>query len=201
MPLNVNLSSAPAVEPVTQAEAKLFAKIDTTADDALVTSLIVAARQRIESLTRRALITQTWVWQLDAFPFSSVPVTTDALNMNPLRPPFPPLQSVTSITYVDTDGITQTWSSSDYTVDTTSEPGRIVPAFNESYPDTRDVIEAVTITYKAGYGDASTAVPDALITAVKMLTAAFYDNRDAFQSTAVPNAVNALISDYVVAGF
>jgi len=42
------VSTAPASEPITLAEAKLYLRVDTTADDALITALITAARETVE---------------------------------------------------------------------------------------------------------------------------------------------------------
>ena len=54
------LIAPPGEEPVTLAEAKAFCRIDGSDEDALVNALIAAARLQVESLTGRALITQTW---------------------------------------------------------------------------------------------------------------------------------------------
>ena len=143
MPLT--LVTPPTLEPLTLAEATSHLRVDLNDDDDLITDLITAAREYAETVTRRALLTQTWDLKLDAFPASSG---------TPVRLPFPPLQSVTSIQYVDTNGDTQTWSSDDYIVDAPSGPqavqGRITPAYQESYPTTRGIINAVTIRFVTG---------------------------------------------------
>ncbi|HWA42163.1 MAG TPA: head-tail connector protein [Hypericibacter adhaerens] len=54
------LIAGPGEEPVTLAEAKAFCRIDTTDEDALISALIAAARLQVESLTGRALVTQSW---------------------------------------------------------------------------------------------------------------------------------------------
>ena len=54
------LIAGPGEEPVTLAEAKAFCRIDGSDEDALVSALIAAARLQVESLTGRALVTQTW---------------------------------------------------------------------------------------------------------------------------------------------
>lgn len=189
----LTIQTAPTVEPVSTANAKIYARIDGSDDDTLVASLIVAARQKVEQITRRALITQTWDLYLDAFPSGDIIV------------PKPPLQSVTSITYTDTAGDGQTWSSDEYTADTDSEPARIALAFGESYPDTQDVIKAVKVRFVAGYGDAATDVPDAIITAVKMLVTTWYDHRDTIiegtSAMEVPGTVDALLSSYRIPSF
>ena len=59
------LIAGPGEEPVTLAEAKAWCRIDASDEDALVTALIAAARLQVESLTGRALVTQSWRLTLD----------------------------------------------------------------------------------------------------------------------------------------
>lgn len=144
----LTIVAAPATDPVSLAEAKEQLRITETDRDVLITSLIGPAKECAETITGRALITQTWDLSLDSFP-------------HVIDVPKPPLQSVTSITYIDTGGATQTLASSEYTVDTKTEPGRIVPAYGKSWPSTRDIVNAVTVRFVAGYGNA-TAVPKSI---------------------------------------
>ena len=119
----LKLITAPATEPVTSTEAKSHLRVDTTADDTLIGTLITAARQHVEAHLRRALITQTWELVTDAFPVGDV-----------LRLPLPPLVSVTSIKYTDEDGAESTFSSGLYVVDTDSTKGRVVLKNGETWP-------------------------------------------------------------------
>jgi len=153
------------VEPVTLAEAKLHLKVDTDADDDLITSLIVAAREICEAETWRRLYAGTEVEKFDYFP------------ANGFRLTWSPLRAVTSIQYVDTNGDTQTLSADYYDVDTTSEPGRITLAYDYSWPSTRSQHHAITVTYTSGYASSS-SVPDALKAAMKLLIGTWYDNRE-----------------------
>lgn len=156
-----------AVEPLSVSEAKSHSRVDITDDDTLVQKQIKSARLATEELLSRALITQTHTLKIDRFPYDGQAIYV----------PRPPLQSVTSISYVDSDGYSQTWDASNYVVDDSSEPGRIYPAYNVSYPTTRDQRNAVTIVYVAGYGDASTDVPEDLISAISLMVCNFYENR------------------------
>jgi hypothetical protein len=54
------LLAGPGEEPVSRADAKAFCRIDGDSEDALVDALIAAARLHVESLTGRALVTQSW---------------------------------------------------------------------------------------------------------------------------------------------
>lgn len=143
---------------------------NTTADPELV-SWITAARQHCEVFTHRAFITQTWDLKRDAFPCG------DTIEL-----PKAPLISVTSITYIDTAGVSQTWSNTLYTVDAPSGPcarmGRIVPVYGEYFPSTRSDINAVAVRFVAGYGAAS-AVPAGIKSAMKLLIGHWWSNRSA----------------------
>ena len=60
--------SAPSLEPITNADAKLHLRVDSNEDDDLLTSLINAAREFCEGFQHRAFITQTWELWLDGWP-------------------------------------------------------------------------------------------------------------------------------------
>lgn len=130
-------------------------------DDDRIAALIETARLGCEVVTRRALITQTWELALDAFPAS--PGVAGYAGRSPagaIELPHPPLQSVTSVVYVDAAGASQTLDPSAYVVDTRSEPGRLVPAYGTVWPATRHGYpSAVVITYVAGYGATGASVP------------------------------------------
>lgn len=153
----------PATEPVSLADAKAHLALTHSADDALVTSLIKAARRHVENTTGARLITQTWAVALDSFP------------SGPIQLAGWPLQSVTSIAYTDENGDAQTMDSADYVVDTYRRPGWISPV--DSWPSTLDTYNAVVVTFVVGYGDADD-VPDDLIAAIKMIVAGLYANRE-----------------------
>lgn len=168
MPLKLKLHSAPAVEPVGSAEAKAHSRISLSDEDTLIDALIVAARQMAEQVTNRALITQTWKLYLDEFP------SGDCIDL-----PYSPLQSVTSVSYIDTDGATQTFSNTLYDIDTISEPGRLVLKPDSQWPDTKlGQVNAVTITYIVGYGDDAEDVPEPIKLAIKFLVGHWFENRE-----------------------
>ena len=126
---------------VSVADAKHHLRVTHTDDDTYIQSLILAATHHCEEFQRRKYLEQTVVEKFDSFPAI-------------IRPRYSPLVSVTSIQYVDTAGSTQTLDVAEYDVDTTEEPGRVKPAYTKSWPSIRDVINAVTLTYLAGYGTA-----------------------------------------------
>lgn len=171
---------APATEPVTLSEAKAHLGVTISDDDTRITSLIVAARETAELYTQRSFITQTWAAKFDAFP------TGDIIQL-----PKGPIQSITSVQYVDEDGETQTFTA--YTLDAAGE--RIILNYDEDWPDTRSIENAVTITYVTGYG-AAAAVPDSIKAALKLQVEGLYDRPDAGYATALQGAVDTLLNQF-----
>lgn len=102
-----------------------------------------------------------------------------------------PIQSVTSITYVDTAGNTQTLTANtDYTVDIYAKPARIVPAYSKSWPATRGHINDLTVTYVAGYGGPED-VPDEVRLAIILKT------KQAFETCEDGGALDKVIHGYL----
>ena len=158
---------APASDPITSAEAKLHLKVENSDDDALITVLIGAATAQAEAFQNRQYVDASYELTLDAFPSSNGRIWI----------PRPPLDSITKIEYVDNDGDTQTLSSDNYTAVTSGVRGYVVPAYGESWPTTRDIPEAVTVTFVAGYGEL-TDVPDEILAAIKLFLGTLYEHRE-----------------------
>lgn len=155
----------PAIEPVTLAEVKNHLRISGDADDSELTKLIKAARINVEHEQKRQLITATWEHELDEFPAGEIVI------------PHPPLITITSISYEDLAGDTQTWAASNYQVDTAGLRGSVRPVPSGTYPSTEaDRKNAVTITYTAGYGTAASDVPETTRLAIMMLVAHWFEN-------------------------
>lgn len=178
------VSTAPSIEPVTLAEAKLHLRVDSTSDNDLITELISTTRQWCEGYQNRAYIEQSITAKLDSF--------SDIMSL-----PMPPLISVTSIKYYDTNGDQQTLSSSYYDVDTTSEPGLITLAYNQTWPTVRGIHHAIEIIYKAGYGDEASDVPEHIKSVIKLLVGHFYEHREGvseFKFENIPFGIKSLLS-------
>ena len=111
--MSLTLITAPAIEPLTLADAKAHARVSVTDDDALITAFIQAARERCENMLGRALITQTWEKVLDQFP--------TAIQLS-----WPPIQSIVSVKYIDANGAQQTLAPANYVLDNAAEPGWLV---------------------------------------------------------------------------
>ncbi len=189
------LVAAPTTEPITPTEAIEFLRVDDeTVDTPLITRLTVAARERAEQFTGRAFITQTWDLHLDDW-------WTGTLEL-----PKAPLQSITSISYVDTNGATQPLSSADYVVDTPSgefaEKGRVGLADGASFPMLDPVINSVTVKFVAGYGATRNQVPEGIRTGTLMYVADMYENRQSIVTgstvAASPHGAETVLTPYKV---
>jgi len=168
--LALKLKTAPAAEPVTLAEAKTHLRVDISDDDDLITALITAAREYCENFQNRAYITQVWKLWMDDWPEED-----DYIEI-----PLPPLQSVESVKYYDTDGNENTFSSDYYSVDTESEPGRVYLNYGETWPtDTLRPRNGIVVEFTAGYGDTADDVPQTVKQAMLLLIAHWYENREA----------------------
>jgi uncharacterized phiE125 gp8 family phage protein len=179
-----------ATEPITTAEAKAHLRVTTSTDDTLIDALVKAVRQMAENELRRSLITQTWTKTIDEFP--------DAIEL-----PYPPVIAVASLKYYDKDAVQQTLDPSQYTVDSKSEPGWIVPAYGVSWPDTLAAINVVEVIYTAGFG-AAVAVPQSVKNWILLHVGHLYENREAtipgVSITPLP-FISALLDPYRVGTF
>jgi uncharacterized phiE125 gp8 family phage protein len=178
--MSLSLTTPPATEPVTLAEAKAHLKIDTADEDALIATLITASRARAEWYTGRALVTQSWVLRLDTFPPDGI-----------AEIPLPPLQSVSEIACNTEDGIRTVLPSSDYRVDTAAP--RVI--FARRPPHLRKT-DALEIAFTAGYGAAS-AVPAAIRQAILVLVGDLYSHRGDDEAICGPQA-QVLLAPYKV---
>lgn len=193
MPLSLIKTSIPTF-PVSVDDLVLFARIPTRDEDENLQRFIGAAVNYVESQLRRTLISSTWRWKLDSF--------YDGCDRSGiLRPPMPPLASVTSIEYIDISGNMQTLTvSTDYVWTTDEEPGMVFPAYNKSWPTTRDFPRSVTITYVAG---TTVLGLDPIYKEMVLLAAThFYEHRNPVVSgpleapSAVPLTLDQLFIDH-----
>lgn len=182
--LKARRTTEPAVEPITLAEAKLHLRVDHTDEDAYITGLITAARLMCEQRTGKTLISSGWTAYGDSF--------TDTLEL-----PNPTVTAVASISYVDTNGTTQTLDASAYRVDFVSDPARIKPV--TEWPATDDRMNAVTVVYTAGYANAG-AVPISLKQWMLLAVGDMYENRAASSDkpSLIHGFVDGLLSAYKV---
>jgi uncharacterized phiE125 gp8 family phage protein len=177
-------TSAPAAEPVSATEQKAHMGVTISTDDTLIGTQVAAARAYCEQVTGRQFITATWRLSLERFP--------DEIML-----PYPPFGSLTSITYIDSSGTSQTMSSSEYEQDTDTEPSRIRPAWGYSWPSIRNVYRPVRVTYTAGYGAAGSSVPSGILSAIKAVAGTLYEFRETVISGTIVARIEE-VSDYLL---
>lgn len=139
-----------AAEPVTLSDALAHLRevSDGGTNDALVTSLIKAAREACEARTGRVLIVTPFVLTLPSWPCAG---STNPLGMIDLK--VAPLVAVQSVQYLDEDGVLQILASDQYKVYTHLSTGMIGPAYGVSWPSVQgDVLDGVRVSFTAGYG-------------------------------------------------
>lgn len=172
---------APASEPITVDEVKAQSRIESTDEDTYLAVLIAAARAHVESMCGIAVITQTRVVKCDGF---------DDFD----RLPIGPVASIASITYVDTDGNTQTLATSVYELRSDGLSASIVLKSGQSWP-TIQTGSRITVTAVCG----TAAAPAEIKQAMLLMTAHWYMNREAVAQdnlAPLPLAVDALLANW-----
>lgn len=122
-------------------------RIASATDNIVVADMIQSAIEAYEEYTNGVLCRSTWDLYLDRFPRGREFETPG------------PLASITSITYLDSSGASQTLATSVYTVDITIPfVGRIALKSGECWPGTYSEPNAVIIRAAIGYANAA-AIP------------------------------------------
>lgn len=187
--LSLKVQTEPAAEPVTAADVQ--ARTGTSGDDALIEAFITAIRQQVEAYLNRALITQTLKQSMNGFPYGGIWGGSGVIEL--LRPP---LQSVTSIVYYDTDDSAETFDSSLYQVLVDHEPGRIQVNYGQTWPTDVRADNVVEIVYDAGYGDNAADVPRAIREAIRVqVTETYLRKRPGVSREQIDNASRSYTSD------
>lgn len=180
------LLAGPAEEPVSLGQAKAFLKVDDSAEDGLIGTLIAAARLHVESVTGRALLAQSWRAVLDAWPANGW-----------VKLPVGPLISITAVTAFDEDGdahevpLTQFSSALD----------RLnVPLGLVGMPPLLQERQGIEIDYVAGFGTAPDDVPADVRQAMLVLVGYWFEHRDAVivagSGAVLPSGFDRLVAGY-----
>lgn len=189
---------APVASPVSVAQAKEHLRISQseTADDSMIQRYIEAATDLVERELGRVLVQQTWTLKLDAFPRGC------GARGRFIELPKVPARSVSSITYVDTNGATQTLASDQYAVHADDWQPFVSEAYGVTWPSTRAQPDAVTVTFVAGYAPAGTSVdvniPQTIKHAILLHVQASYDNLQASETQTLNATIKRLLAPYRV---
>ncbi|WP_246590318.1 head-tail connector protein [Rhizobium lentis] len=146
-------------------------------DDALFDALITAARDYVERYCNTPLATQTIEVKCDTFcDFDRLPVA--------------PVQSVTSIAYIATDGTNATVDAADTETRFDGLESSILPAYGKQWPVTRNG-SRITMTAVVGY----TALPPSIKHAILLWIADAYEQRES-KELPVWTAFDALLCNH-----
>ncbi len=156
-PRRVSTVTPPASEPLSLAEAKLFLRVDATADDMLIETLIAAVREAAEQHLRRSLITRT------------LKLTTDQLLESATVLPFGPVTAIESITAIAVDESSVLVDTDDY---------YLLAAEDRLHLTQPIYAHRIVVEYTAGYGESDIDVPAPLRQGMLLHLAALYDNRE-----------------------
>lgn len=196
MPRITRVVTGPTVEPVRLNDVLDHLRLSESDHEPQIASLLQAARERIEEIIGRSLVQQTRAVQYPDWPGGGV-----------LELPYPPIQSVTHVKYTDTDATEYTLSTDDYSVDTYSEPGRVVLKYGETWPSVQlhQADYPIVITYVAGYDDDGSSPPDyranipaPIVAAIKMEVELRYDRPPEAYAKQLKDAIDALLTPYKV---
>jgi len=158
----------PDIYPITVGDAAYHMRIITldTDETEYIQGLIVTATSFAENYMRGiACAEQTLDLSIDQF--------SDIINL-----PKNPVKSITYINYIDTDGEEQTLDTSLYSTDILSWPARIMPAYGQSWPAVRDIMNAVTVRFVAGFD----TIPENIKSAIRIIVGELYEKREQTQS-------------------
>lgn len=178
------LIGAPAIEPVSLAEAKAWLREDGVDEDDLIQALIVYARMTLEAYTRRFFVTQNWRVILDAWPRTGLDVIL----------PFAPFQNVSAIRVFGADGVAETLATTSYRAPPDSAGGRLVFAVAPPVPGRR--MDGVEIDFAVGYSATASQIPEPLRRAIMMLVAHWREKRGDAREDALPLAVTQLAAPF-----
>lgn len=183
-------TTAPSVPVVTLADAKLDLRVDHNHEDTLIQSLIDAATQYLEApsgVLGKAFINQGWKM------FTRGPDQDCRIYI-----PVTPVQSIDSISYFDSDNAEQVLAKSDFHLYGDENWAYITPKHNVNWPHLSDRLDAITITFTAGFGAAETDVPERIRQLIRVIVVHWFINRSAVNTgtiaTEIPMAAQSLIA-------
>lgn len=163
--MGIKIIAAADTSPLTLEELRLHLKLDATngvhEDDAALQHWLNDAVMYAQHVTGRSLGVQTLELALDSFPQGSIDL------------PMSPVNSITSIKYLDTAGVLQTLDAANYSLDDYSLVSRVVPAYATIWPATQQIINAVKVRYVTG----PDALPGAIRSALLLIIGHWYENR------------------------
>lgn len=182
-------TAEPADTPITLTEAKDHLRVQHSAEDTLIGSLVDAVVSFFDApngVIGKALYTQTWELSVRS-----------ADSKSRIELPVTPVQSVSTISYYDGDNTQQTLTVDDFYLHTNEDWAYLTPKTGVSWPTTYNRLDAITVTFVAGYGEAA-EIPQGIKQAMLLLLTHWYENRSATivgtSAQEMPLAVQSLVN-------
>lgn len=162
------LIAAPAIEPVSLAEAKTWLREDSGDEDQLTQTLIVSARLTLEAWTRRFFITQGWRLVCDKWPWSNY--GSPIINIS-----FAPFRTITAIRVYNGSDIPSIIDPATYRIRGGDQGGSI--QFETPPMTPGRTFNGIEIDLTVGYGSTPTQIPEPLRQAILLLVAHWREHR------------------------
>lgn len=174
IPTVPTLITGPTREPLDLEEVKKHIKFSPTTEDTLIDGWIAGARETFEQEACVQIMTATYQLALPLGP-----------GAREIELPYPPLQSIVSVTYDDANGDAQTWDAANYEMVPSGAGctrGRLALASSvTSWPTTNGQPSSLRIRFVAGFGNATGDVPQRIKDALYLLVSHFHRNRSEVQ--------------------
>ena len=181
--------TAATTYPVSTTEAKSHLKVDTSADDTYIESIIKAATQLSEEYTNRFFINTVIDQTCSSF--------ADLQTLFKSK-----VNDVQYVKYYDSDETLQTLADTEYDKMLSYEPSQIQLADGKSFPSITKRNDAVICRYTVGYGSSASDVPEIIKQAILLTIGNFYQNRNSVVigriATELPQNVKWLLDTYKV---
>lgn len=179
------LTTPPAAEPVSLAEAKAHLRIGNGDEDEMIGRLIVAARRHVEVQAGLALISQVWSQFRDDWPDTGV-----------AELPLAPLLSVDEVKTYGEDDVAASIDPAHYYADRISHPPRLLLRGSRVWARPGRIGNGIEIVFAAGFGPVAADVPAELRQAILDLVAHWYAQRGDDRETGLPLTVMTVIERF-----
>jgi uncharacterized phiE125 gp8 family phage protein len=176
------LTNPPSAEPVTLAQAKAHLRVDSDAEDALISVLISAARRQVEAMTGLALMNQGWSFLADDWPVKGE-----------FALPLHPLIAVEELRVHGEEGDPAMIDPAHYYVDRWARPARLILR-ERNWPRPGRIANGIEIEATLGFGDEADDVPEDLRQAILRLVTHWHERRG--DEAGRPLGFDTLIAPY-----
>lgn len=181
--MSITIVTPPASEPVSLAGAKLYLRIDHSAEDDLIATLIGAAREAVEAACGRALVSRRVRESLDIWRREAAQGAVLGLG---------PVTDVVAVRLLADNGSQSVIDPDRYRLEGNRDRPRLV--FASGLPTTLRQVGGIEVEYDAGYAEDAGDLPVALRLATLQIVASLYELRQG--ESGIPEAASALMRPF-----